>query len=78
VTIIGLGLLGIVGLGALAPSAASAPASVAPEPAPVAVSLSADQKPAGLGCWVTGDMIWSPEGGEGNPATFGRSVCGDR
>jgi hypothetical protein len=42
----------------------------------VSISVNADPKPAGLGCWVTGDMIWSPEGSEGNPATFSRSVCG--
>jgi hypothetical protein len=40
------------------------------------MSLSAEPNPAGLGCWVTGDMIWSPEGSNGNPASFSQSVCG--
>jgi hypothetical protein len=83
---VALGALGLLALSAAAlPStAASAPASAAPAAAvaePVAVSLSVptDQKAAGLGCWVTGDMVWSPEGTSiGDPSEMARAVCGGR
>jgi hypothetical protein len=81
---IGLAGLGLLALSAAAlpSSAASAPASVAPAAAvaePVAVSLSvpSEQKAAALGCWLTGDMVWSPEATTmGEPAEMARAVCG--
>jgi hypothetical protein len=83
--------IALAGLGLLALSAAALPSTAASAPAsapigaavaePVAVSLSVptDQRTAGLGCWVTGDMIWSPEGtARGDPAEMARAVCGGR
>jgi hypothetical protein len=82
-------LVGLAGLGLLALSAAALPSSAASAPAtePIAASVSevaavslsvpTDQKAAGLGCWVTGDMIWSPEGtSNGDPADMLHAVCG--
>lgn len=83
IALAGLGLLAL-SVAALPSSAASAPASTAPAaavPEAAAVSLSAptDQNVAGLGCGVTGDLIWSPEGTtNSDPAEVMRAVCGAR
>jgi hypothetical protein len=50
----------------------------APEPAAVQLGMPPDQNAAGLGCWVTGDLVWSPEGSAGNPAAVARALCGGR
>jgi hypothetical protein len=81
-TLAGLGLMALAAGAGLAPAVASAPASAAPAsaaPEPAALSLNAPANPAGLGCWITGDMIWSPEGnGDGNPAAMAQAMCGGR
>jgi hypothetical protein len=83
-SIAGFGLLALAAGWALAPSAASAPApAVAPSGEIAAVGLSApadlDNTRIGRGCWVTGDMVWSPEGGAGgNPAEMVQALCGGR
>ena len=83
VALVGLGLLAL-SAAALPPSAESAPASMAPaaavsEAAAISLSVPTDQKAAGLGCWVTGDMVWSPEGTSGgDPAEMLRAMCGAR
>jgi hypothetical protein len=71
-----LAFAGIAGYVASAP-ANSAPALAASEPAPQ-LSVPVGQNAAGLGCWVTGDLVWSPEGGAGNPAALGQAMCGGR
>jgi hypothetical protein len=66
----------------LSPFVASAPVSsaplAAPVPAPLQPSMAVDQNAAGLGCWVTGELVWSPEGSTGNPAAVAQTVCGGR
>jgi len=48
------------------------------QPAALPSSLVVDQNAAGLGCWVTGDLVWSPEGSTGNPAAVAQTMCGGR
>jgi hypothetical protein len=78
VAIAALGLLAL-SAAALPSTAASAPAVAVAEPVAVSLSLPAEQKAVGLGCWVTGDMVWSPEETSiGDPAEIARAACGGR
>ena len=71
-------LLLALAIGGLAPSVASSSTLAAPEPAAHAVSMPVDQNAVGLGCWVTGDLVWSPEGSAGNPAAVAQAMCDGR
>jgi hypothetical protein len=81
--LVGFGLLAL-STAALPSTAASAPASMpiaasVPDAAAVSLSVPTDQNAAGLGCWVTGEMVWSPEGTtRGDPAEMARAMCGGR
>jgi hypothetical protein len=83
VGLVGFGLLAL-SAAALPSTAASAPASApiaasVPEAAAVSLSVPTDQNAVGLGCWVTGDLVWSPEGtSKGDPADIVRAACGGR
>jgi hypothetical protein len=66
----------------LSPFLTSAPVSsapiTAPEPAALQPSMSVNQNAAGVGCWVPGHLVWSPEGSSGNPAAVAQTVCRGR
>lgn len=83
--------LGLVGLGLLAFASAALPSTAAsaplsapiaasvPEAAAISLSVPAGQNATGLGCWVTGDLVWSPEGtSKGDPADMARAACAGR
>jgi hypothetical protein len=75
-------LLVVLAAGGLGLSMLSEPVSSAPlaaaEPIAIQPSMAADQSAVGLGCWVPGDLVWSPEGSAGNPAAVAQALCGGR